>query len=156
MHVSDLMTTGAASCSAAEPMSCAARRMWERDIGWLPVVDDRGGLVGAITDRDICMAAYTQGRPLAELRVEVAMARDVARCTPREELVAIERRMAARQLRRLPVVDDDGVLIGVITLADLARASLARGAVAAGAVAAVLAAIGEPHHRDDPTTAVAA
>jgi CBS domain-containing protein len=155
MHVSELMSTGAVSCAPDEPLSCAAQRMWDRDIGWLPVVTARGRVVGVITDRDICMAGYTQGRPLAEIHVDAAMARDVACCMPREDVDAIERRMTARQVRRLPVVDDDEVLVGVITLGDLARASRARGSVAAGAVAAVLAGVGE-HRRRDGVAAVAA
>jgi CBS-domain-containing membrane protein len=81
------------------------------------------------------MAAFTQGRRLTEIPVAAAMARQVESCTEREDIIPVERRMAARQVRRMPVVDDDDVLIGVIGLADLARAFDQRRAGTAGAVA---------------------
>jgi CBS domain-containing protein len=149
MRVADLMITNVVSCSAGEALSCAAQRMWDRDLGWLPVVDARQRVVGVVTDRDICMAAFTQGRRLTDIPVSAAMARQVASCTEREDILPVERRMAARQVRRMPVVDDDDVLIGAIALADLARAFGQRGAVTAGAVAEVLAGVGEARHTDD-------
>ena len=145
MHVAELMTTRVVSCTEHDDLSRAAQLLWDHDLGCVPVVDAHGRVVGVVTDRDICMAGYTQGRPLSDIPVAVAMARDVVCCTEREDVVAVERRMAARQVRRLPVVDDDGDLMGIVSLADLAKAS-ARGApVPAGAVAAVLAGVGEPH-----------
>jgi CBS domain-containing protein len=64
MKVSDLMTTAVRSCGTGDNLQLAAQIMWESDCGIVPVVDGDGRVVGVITDRDICMAAYTQGLPL--------------------------------------------------------------------------------------------
>jgi CBS domain-containing protein len=121
MQVMDLATRNVVSCRADDPLSRAAQLMWDHDIGCVPVVDDRGGVIGMVTDRDIAMAALTQGRALADIPTAIAMARNVVWCTPREEVRCVEQRMAAHQVRRVPVVDDDGDLVGILSLADLAR-----------------------------------
>jgi CBS-domain-containing membrane protein len=99
--------------------------MWTYDCGSLPVIDTDGAqrIVGMITDRDICMSALFKGRPLNELIVSDAMAKDVKTCRPTDSLSAAERIMRDAQIRRLPVVDNDGALVGMLTLADLALAS---------------------------------
>jgi len=103
----------------------AVQRMWDHDCGAVVVVDGDGRLAGIVTDRDACMAAYTQGRPLASIPVTTAMARDVASCRPDESAADVMQRLAERQIRRLPVVDAERRPIGVISLADLARATSA-------------------------------
>ena len=97
--------------------------MWDNDCGCLPVTADDGSgrVVGMITDRDICMAARFQERTLQELRVEDAMAETVRACNPEDSLGHAETIMAGARVRRLPVVDDSGQLIGLVSLADLAR-----------------------------------
>jgi len=95
--------------------------MWNQDCGCAPVCDEDGRVVGMITDRDVCMAAYTQGKALDQLRVGDAMARQVIACSPRDSIQEAEQRMQTARVRRLPVVDDDGRLCGMISLADLAR-----------------------------------
>ena len=67
MKVSQLMTKDVATCRADEPVSRAAQIMWDHDCGCVPVVDDAGHIQGMITDRDICMAAFTQGKRLDEM-----------------------------------------------------------------------------------------
>ena len=96
--------------------------MWEKDCGCLPVVDVAGRVVGMITDRDICMAAYTRGTPLGGETVESAMTRGVVTCGPEDTLGEVERLMKTAQVRRIPVVDDNAKLIGIISLSDMARA----------------------------------
>src|SRR5262245_6101900 len=64
MEVREIMSTDLETCRADDTLDRAARLMWEHDCGVVPVVDHEGTAVGMITDRDICMAAYTQGRPL--------------------------------------------------------------------------------------------
>jgi CBS domain-containing protein len=151
MRIGDLMSKDVRVCGADEPMTEAARIMWEEDCGCVPVIggEDRRVLVGIITDRDVCMAAYTRGKPLAELRVAEAMSRDVRTCGPGDTLAAAEGAMRAAQVRRLPVVDGAGQLLGIVSLSDIARefARLrARGAKGVSAVelGELLAGICEP------------
>ena len=76
MKVDLVMSKDVASCVPSETLNEAARIMWERDCGIVPVVESResGKVVGVITDRDICIAAYTRGRPLAQIPIDEAMA----------------------------------------------------------------------------------
>jgi CBS domain-containing protein len=127
MKVRDLMSRNASTVHLSQSASDAARVMWERDCGFAPVVDDdgKGELVGVVTDRDLCMAAYTQGKPLREIPIGSAMSRGAHTCAPGDSLAAAETTMRAHKVRRLPVVEG-GRLVGVISLSDLARAA-ARG-----------------------------
>jgi predicted transcriptional regulator len=83
MNVSQLMSRNVETCRPEDtPLAGAARKMWERDIGCLAVIDADGRVVGMITDRDICMAGYTQGRPQHEIQVAAAMSKELFSCTP--------------------------------------------------------------------------
>jgi predicted transcriptional regulator len=76
-----------------------------------------------VTDRDACMAAYIQGRTLSAIQVRSAMAPEVISCLPTDDLETVEATMKANQIRRLPVIDWDGSLVGLIALNDIARES---------------------------------
>ncbi len=121
MQVKDLMTRDVRTCSLADSMNRAAQIMWETDCGCVPIVDEQTNVVGMITDRDICMAAYTQGRPLAEMPVESAASRDVVTVRETESLHRAEALMRGAQVRRLAVVDVHDRLVGLLSLGDLAR-----------------------------------
>lgn len=123
MRVEKLMTRQVTSCRQEDSLARAAQLMWDSDCGCLPVCTDDGAnrIAGVITDRDICMAALFQGRPLGELRVADVMNRQVQVCRPSNSVAEVERIMSAARVRRLPVTDDQGFLLGMITLADLAR-----------------------------------
>ncbi len=124
MNVSEVMTTNVQSCRSNDTLECAAQLMWERDCGCLPVCAPADGIehiVGVITDRDICMRALFSGVPLRELQVQEAMAKQVLTCRPDDTLEHAEKVMRGGRVRRLPVVREDGVLAGLISLADLAR-----------------------------------
>ena len=120
MKIESLMTRDVRTCRADDSFAEAARIMWECDCGCVPVVDAELGVVGMITDRDICMAAYTQGRSLEEGVVESAMSHDVACCRPMDDVREAEELMRALQIRRLPVVDEDNQLVGLLSLNDIA------------------------------------
>lgn len=148
-RVRDLMRRSPVSCRPEESLSVAAQRMWEGDFGVLPVVDDANQPIGMLTDRDVCMAAYTRGGSLGELEVETAMSRSVVTCKPADTLRALMDRMATHQLRRLPVVDEEGKLVGIVSLADVARLAQAPSFSSHEArvwVPGVLAGISEPAH----------
>jgi CBS domain-containing protein len=123
MKVEQLMTKEVARCGPEDPCSTAARLMWDCDCGAVPVLADDGRLVGMITDRDICMAAWMQDRSPSAIRVSAVMARDVAFCSPSDPVETAERSMRSRQIRRLPVVGPDGRLLGILSLADIVRAA---------------------------------
>ena len=125
MRVEQLMSKDVSSCDAEDTLNRAAEILWERDCGAVPVVAraSQGRVVAVITDRDICMAAYTTGRPLAGLHVYDAMSRALHTCTPGDTVADAEAIMRENQVRRLPVVDDAGNLAGILSLADLARAA---------------------------------
>ncbi len=121
MDVRTIMTTPATCCRPSDPLNAAAQIMWEQDCGAVPVVADDGGIAGIVTDRDICMAAYTQGAALNSVPVSCAMANQVFSCRGTDSLETAERLMSDNQIRRLPVVDDDNRPIGMLSLSDIAR-----------------------------------
>jgi CBS domain-containing protein len=121
MKISEIMTRGPKCCREADTLDRAAQVMWEADCGFVPVVDAEGALVGAVTDRDLCMAAWTQGVPLTQLSLSMVARRPVFTVNESDSIEAAELLMLRKQIRRLPVVGEDGQLVGVISMADLAR-----------------------------------
>ncbi len=124
MRARDLMTSPAITCHVNDPLNVAAQRMWDADIGALPIVTDEGKLTAMLTDRDICMAAYTQGRALGDLLVNSAMSKKVIATTADASVAELEQLMSSHQVRRVPVVDTAGKPIGIVTLNDLAIESV--------------------------------
>jgi CBS domain-containing protein len=122
LSVREIMTEAVASCSPDESLNAAARHMWEHDCGAVPILMNRE-LVGIITDRDICMAAYTQGRPLASIAIKDVMARHVHSCRSDDTLARVASLLAEAQVRRLPVVDAERRLVGIVSIADIARSA---------------------------------
>jgi CBS domain-containing protein len=118
------MTRNVASCTTSESLNRAAQLMWDRRCGSVPILDESGRVVGMITDRDVCMAAYTQGKRLDDIPVTTAMSRPVRTCAPSATVDEAEDLMMAHGVRRLAVVDD-GQLCGVVSLDDLARSGAA-------------------------------
>jgi CBS domain-containing protein len=120
MKVEQIMNRSPKVCHPQDSLSRGAQIMWEEPCGAVPVVDDDRKPVGFLTDRDICMAAYTQGKPLNELRVEIAMARKVVSCTVEDDLGCAAGLMRQNRTRRLAVIDKDGASVGLLSLDDLA------------------------------------
>lgn len=126
MKLEQWMSRPVVTVGIDDDLELAARRMWDGDCGVVAVVDHEGRLAGMLTDRDICMAAWTQGRTLKEIGVSSAMAREVVRLRRDDRILDAERLMATNQVRRVPIVDDDDRPVGLISLADLARVSANR------------------------------
>ncbi len=150
MYAEELMSCPVATCHVNDGLNIAAQLMWDYDCGAVPVVNDEGRLVGIITDRDVCMAAYTQGRSLDAILVNSAMGRHVVAAHKSATIGEIERLMAEHQIRRIPIIDDAGCPIGIISLNDLALESDApdsRMKQGRQKVAHTLAAIGHPRHQ---------
>lgn len=108
------------SCLPSDRLGRVAQIMWELDCGAVPVVAEDGALIGILTDRDVCMAAYTSGRPLADIPVTVAMTHEVATVGEDAPLQVIFELMRERRVRRIPVVHG-GALVGIVSLCDIAR-----------------------------------
>lgn len=125
MKVADVMTREVVCCRPEDSLDRAAQVMWERDCGCVPVVDEGGRALGMVTDRDLTMAAYTTGRPLSSLQVATTMARPVRSCQATDGLDDALDVLAREQLHRLPVVDRDGRLVGIVSLADAIQATRA-------------------------------
>lgn len=123
MQVRDIMSQPVVSVCSADTLQKAAELMWDCDCGVVPVVDGNGRAVAMLTDRDICMAAYIQGRPLSEISVSTAMSSWLCSCMPWDSIGEVEQLMRDRQIRRLPVLNELGEPMGVISLSDIARAA---------------------------------
>jgi CBS domain-containing protein len=102
----------------------AAQRMREARIGFLPVVDDEHRLVGVLTDRDIVLRVTAECLDPGLTLLGQVISRDPVTCRPDEPLTAAEERMAEHHKARIPVVDEEGRLQGVISLSDLAQVDL--------------------------------
>ena len=125
MQVSEIMTRDVASRSESDTLAEAVRRMAELDCGCIPVTAGRASrrLVGIVTDRDICLASHRLEKPLAELCVRDAMSQPVRTCSPEASASEAEYVMRDARVRRLPVVNDEGLMVGIISLTDLAQAA---------------------------------
>ena len=121
MRVNQIASQPVIACRPEDSLERAAQLMWEQDIGFLVVLDGEDRLAGVITDRDICMAAYTRGQRLRAIPVRDVMAHDVFTVEAGEIVTAAEQMMAEHQVRRLPVIDGQGRVIGVLSLNDVAR-----------------------------------
>ncbi len=143
MKVADLMTRDVCACSIRDSLNAAARIMWDRDCGCAPVVDEHGRLAGIVTDRDICMAAYTQGVSLAAIPVERVMSARVITCARGDDLETALGLMRTHEIHRVPVADSRGRLLGILSLSDLVNYSGRESAAPADAIeiAATISAI---------------
>ena len=121
MRIGDIMSRPAVVCRPDDTLEEAARLMWECDCGFVPIVDEENRVAGTVTDRDICMAAYTKGKALRDLRVSEVMTREVHTLREEDTVEMAERLMSDKQVRRLPVLDRDRQPVGVLSLGDVAR-----------------------------------
>jgi CBS domain-containing protein len=95
--------------------------MRDEDCGVVPIVDDRGALVGIVTDRDLVIRAFTGGKNPEQLRAADVMTDDVECVQPNEDIHSIIALMGKRQIRRIPVVEQDDRVIGIISMGDVAN-----------------------------------
>jgi CBS domain-containing protein len=119
MKVENIMTREVEVVSPGDTIQTAARRMDELNVGALPVCDGER-LVGMITDRDITVRATAAGLAPGETKVSDAMTADVQWCYADEDVDELIKKMGDVQIRRIPVVDADKRVVGIISLGDLA------------------------------------
>lgn len=145
--ISDVMHRGIVTCRPDTTLDEAARLMRDHNCGAVPVVDDEARLVGIVTDRDITLAALENDAALSTIPVQSAMSAQVAVVHERDDVQEAERQMSRHQVRRVPVVNDERHVIGMVALADLALHADKRNIrndLNRDAVGAVLTAISEP------------
>lgn len=119
MKVKDLMTKSVSSCDRQTNLSAAAIMMWDGDCGVIPVVDEEEKVIGVITDRDIAMALATKNTPPADILVgEIVEKRKIDTCSPDDDVKHALEIMAEMQIRRLPVVSQEGHLEGIFSIND--------------------------------------
>ncbi len=118
-RISAIMTRGVSVAQRDETLQAAAQRMRDLDIGSLPVRDGKA-LVGMVTDRDIVVRGVAAGMVAQESLVSDVMTEDVRFCRADDSVAEVMRMMGEAQIRRLPVLDANNEIVGVVALADLA------------------------------------
>ncbi|HLA11020.1 MAG TPA: CBS domain-containing protein [Pyrinomonadaceae bacterium] len=119
MKVKEVMTANPKACTLTDSLAEAAALMWENDCGILPVLAEGGKVVGLVTDRDICMAGVLRGRQLANIAVKDTISGEVFVCRRDDDVRTALKTMKENKVRRLPVVEADGSLSGVLSLNDI-------------------------------------
>ncbi len=118
--IKDAMTSNPCSIDAGQNVAYAAKMMRDEDVGIAPIVEG-DKLIGTVTDRDITIRVVAEGRDPEQTKVEDVMSRDLVTIDPQQDLDEALRLMAQHQVRRLPVCEEDGRLVGIVAQADVAR-----------------------------------
>jgi CBS domain-containing protein len=123
MNISELMTPNPACCTPDTPIEQAARLMRQHDCGEIPVVDtpEGGALLGVVTDRDIVVRLVAEGQDVRSTTVSACMTRPAVSLGPDAQVSDAVEMMQAHQIRRIPIVDAQGGVCGIVAQADLAR-----------------------------------
>jgi CBS domain-containing protein len=118
----EVMTRDPVCCEPGDTVSRAATIMKREDVGSLPVVESQGSkrLVGIVTDRDLVVKVVAGGRSIEQATVSEAMTMEPACCREDDDVTNVMKLMADRQVRRVPIVDRNGRLSGIIAQADVA------------------------------------
>lgn len=123
MKVRDMMTTQTVSRAPETNVAEAVQLMWENACGLLPVVGERQSVIGVLTDRDNAIAFGTWEQRASEVRVPDVMPQKLFTCTPDDEVQTVLKAFRAEGIRRLPVIDREGGLVGVLSIDDIGLAA---------------------------------
>ncbi len=121
MQVQDVMSQDFVVCHPHDTLSTAAGLMLNHSLQRLPVVGFEGKLIGIVSDRDICMAAYGQGKLLKNINVENIMEERIHSVDATDSLDRVERVMQETQICHVPVADNHHRIVGMLSLSDLIR-----------------------------------
>ncbi|MEW6731790.1 MAG: CBS domain-containing protein [Acidobacteriota bacterium] len=116
----DIMTKEVATCRPDTNLAATMELMWDKDCGVLPVVDNENKVVGIITDRDIAIAVGTRNKLASDINVGEVMTERVYSCSPEDNLEDVIDLMSTTKVRRLPVIDHELKLHGILSLNDVA------------------------------------
>jgi CBS domain-containing protein len=119
-NVQDVMTKDPGTVEVSAPIIQAAEIMLREDVGSVPILEE-GRLVGMLTDRDIVLRVVAEGRDARTITCGDIASRQLATIDPQQPLQEALRLMGEHQVRRLPVVEEDGRLVGIVAQADIAR-----------------------------------
>jgi CBS domain-containing protein len=121
----EVMTKDPVCCAATDSVDKVAKAMKKQDVGSIPIVDDctTRRLVGIITDRDLAVQIVAEGRDAGLLRAADVMTRSPVTCRADDDLQVAIDAMEKHQVRRIPIVDENRTLIGIVAQADLATRS---------------------------------
>jgi CBS domain-containing protein len=119
MQCQDVMKSEIETFREADPVLAIARRMREVNIGFVPICDDDGHPIGALTDRDIALRVCGEDRLGSQTRAGAVMTREIITCRDTDPLQSAEELMARYRKSRMMIVDEDGRLVGVISLSDI-------------------------------------
>jgi CBS domain-containing protein len=146
LRAADIMTDDVQTVRSIDPVERAARFMRRCDCGALPVIGESGRLLGMITDRDIVVRLIARGVDARYALVRDCMTDEAVACHADEPIERCLRQLSRHQIRRLPIVDDDGRLVGIVSQGDLARlAGESPGRGERRAMAEMLAEVSEPN-----------
>ena len=123
MKVKDVFRSSVKSCTPMTSLDNVGRIMWESDCGAVPVVNAEGKTIGILTDRDIAMAMAAKNRGSSQILVRELTSGELFSCAPEENVAEAIQKMRTHRVRRLPVVDPQGQLLGILSLSDLAKAA---------------------------------
>lgn len=118
MKVQDVMVKGARFCAPDTNLATVAKIFWEQGCGVLPIVEN-GRAIGMITDRDVSIALGTRNAKAGDTFVRDVALPKVFFCLPQDDIHTALHTMQAQQVRRLPVVDQEGALVGILSLDDV-------------------------------------
>jgi CBS domain-containing protein len=119
MKVREAMTGNAAFCGPESTLEEASFLMRKNNCGFLPVVGDGGNVIGVMTDRDMCIALGTRNRKPSDLRVWDVMPRKLFSCMEGDDVHCALKTLRSARIRRLPVIDREGALMGVLSVDDI-------------------------------------
>src|SRR5205809_7074551 len=118
--IQDVMTQNPCAIDADQPVSYAAKMMKDEDVGLAPIVEGER-LIGTLTDRDITVRVVAEGKDPQVVKVREVASTDLVTVDPQQDLDEALRLMADHQVRRLPVVENEGRVVGVLAQADIAE-----------------------------------
>ncbi|MGI8788617.1 MAG: CBS domain-containing protein [Pyrinomonadaceae bacterium] len=119
MKVKDVMKTNVGFCATKDSLMKAAEIMLRRDCGVVPVVDETNRVVGMITDRDLCLAVVARNRKASDVKIGELINGKAIVCLPDEKLEDVLRKMRKHQIKRLAAVNNNGELVGILSVNDI-------------------------------------
>src|SRR5882672_994234 len=150
MKVKDVFRSGVKTCTAVTCLDAVGRIMWESDCGAVPVVNAEGKAVGMLTDRDLAMALAAKDRGASQIFVREISSGVIFTCGPEDEVTDAALKMRTHQVRRLAVTDPQGILLGVLSLKDLALAANGTSGISYEEVAKTLQTVSKPRTEERP------
>ncbi|MBR3163095.1 MAG: CBS domain-containing protein [Clostridia bacterium] len=121
MKVKECMCNEVFSCSPSTTVYDAAKIMQTKHVGCIPVCDNQNCMIGVITDRDLVLRCIANDKNAKDTPISDIMTTNVWTCKPDDEMTNAQSKMGNEQIRRLPVVDNNGKVVGMLTLGDLAK-----------------------------------